>query len=154
MFFAAPAQFETSIDQRPEDFAIERFLDEVKRLAADRPDQLLVEIVDTAGHQDDFQSWKARLQSRHQLEAVQIRHPDVDDCQLGMELAGHRQRIARETGSDHVMVFTQHAVDRAKHAWLVVHDQDARLSHDPCACGCDTACGTTTWTCVPLPGSL
>jgi len=36
-----------------------------------------------------LQSWKARLQPRHQLEAVQVRHPDVDDGQFGMELGGH-----------------------------------------------------------------
>src|SRR5262245_51073138 len=100
MFFTTPAQLETAIDQRPEDFAIEGFLDEIERGAADRPDQLVVEIVDTAGHQDDFQSWKTRFQLRHQLEAVQIRHPDVDDGQFGMELAGHRQRLTRETSSD------------------------------------------------------
>ena len=154
MFLTAPAQLETSLHERPEDFAIERFLDEIKRRAADRPDQLFVEIVDAAGHQDDVQPRKSRFQLRHQLEAVQIGHPDVDNRQIRMKLAGHRQRITRQTRSDDVMVLAQYAVDSTKHAWFVVHDQNARRSHDPCACGCDAACGMSTWTCVPLPGSL
>ena len=154
MFLTTPSQLEASLHERPEDLAIERLLDEVERRAADGPDQLVVEIVDAAGHQDDVEPRKARFQLRHQLEAVQIGHPDVDDRQLRMKLAGHRQRITRQTRSDDVMVLAQHAVDGAKHAWFVVHDQDARRSHDPCACGCDTACGMSTWTCVPLPGSL
>ena len=59
-----------------------------------------------------------------------------------------------EPRADDLMVVAQHALDRAEHARLVVHDEDARRSHDHCGCGCDTACGTRTRTSVPLPGSL
>ena len=86
MILAAPPQLDAAFDQRPEHFAIERLLDEIERGAANGADQLLVEIVDAAGHQDHVEAGKARLQPRHQLEAVEIGHPDVDDRELGLEL--------------------------------------------------------------------
>ena len=71
-----------------------------------------------------------------------------------MKLVGQRQRFTRQSCADNVMVAAQHALDRAKHARFVVHDQDARRSHVRWTCGCSAASGTSTWTCVPLPGSL
>ena len=57
--------------------------------------------------------------------------------------------------ADDLMLFAQHALDRAQHSRLVVHDQDARRSHEQLRVRLrDAACGTRTWTCVPLPGSL
>ncbi len=154
MVLAPPAQLDAPFHERPEHLAIERFLDEVERGAADRPHQLLVEIVDAARHQDHVERRKACFQLRHQLEAVEIGHPDVDDRELGAETLGERQRLARQPRADDVMVLAQHALDRAEHARLVVHDEDARRPHDRCGCGSDTACGTSTRTSVPLPGTL
>ena len=83
MGFAPPLQLQTSLDKRLQHFTIEWFLNEIKRRTLDRPDQLLVEVIDAARHQDDVDFRKTRLQSRHQLEAVDVGHSDVDNRQLG-----------------------------------------------------------------------
>ena len=91
---------------------------------------------------------------KEELEAVQIGHPDVNNRNLRMELDGHGKSFPGRASSDDVMRPTQHALNGAKHAGFVVHDQNARRSHEHCACGCGAAWGTPTWTQVPLPGSL
>jgi len=90
MFLATPSQLDAAFDERLEHLAIERLLDEIERRAANRPHQLFVEIVDAAGHQDDVDRRKPRLQLRHELEAVEIRHPDVDDRELGVKFVRDR----------------------------------------------------------------
>ena len=67
----------------------------------------------------------SRLQPRHQLEAVELRHPDVEDGEVGLN---RRQwpgcRV--DDAADHVVDAAEHALDRAQHAGLVVDDEDAR----------------------------
>jgi hypothetical protein len=130
MFLAAPPQLDAALDERLQHFAIERLLDEIKRRAADGSHQLLVEIFDAAGHQNDIDRRKAGLQLRHQFEAVEIRHPDVDDRELRVKLVRNSERFARQARSDDAMLFAQHALDGAQHARLVVDDEDACRSHD------------------------
>ena len=125
MLLAAPSQFDTSLHQRFQHFAIERLLDEEERRTADRADQFAVEIVDAPGHQDDVEVREARLQLRHQLEAVEIRHPHVDNRELRMKLGGDGQRLARQVRADDMMSAAQHALDGAKHPGLIVDDENA-----------------------------
>src|SRR4029453_15521421 len=89
------------------------------------------------------------------LEAVQIGHPDIDDRQVRNELGGDGKRIARRTRAGDLIGPAQYPLNGAKHAGLVVDDQDSCRFHEYCGCGCcATACGTPMWTRVPLPGSL
>jgi hypothetical protein len=67
---------------------------------------------------------EARFQPRHQLEAVQIGHPDVDNRQLRIELHGEGQCIPGRARSDDVMGSAEHTLNGAKHAGFVVHDQN------------------------------
>ena len=136
MLLTTPPQLEAALDEGLQDLAIERLLNEIERRTADRPDQFLVQIVDAARHQDDVQLRKAGFQPRHQLEAVELRHPDVDDGQLRVEFGGHRHGIPGRAASDDVVRVAQHALDRAKHPRFVVHDQNPRPVHDGCTCWC------------------
>ena len=77
-----PPQLDAAVHQRPQDVAIERLLNEVEGGAADRAHELLVLVVDAAGHQDHVDVRVLRGQALHQLEAVQLRHPDVEDGQV------------------------------------------------------------------------
>ena len=143
-----PEQSEQLDQLQPEDTLIDRGVDDVLDEGYSPPEKWSAaeRFGNTAEEQAEGETLDQRLAQEQPEQSDEVNDDYLDDGEVGTELAGHRQRIARETSSDDVMVFAQHAVDRAKHAGLVVHDQDARLSHDPCACGCDTACGMTTWT--------
>ena len=124
MLFATPPQLETSFDQRLKDLPIERLLDEIERGAAEGPNQLLIQIVDAARHEDDVEFGKAGLQTRHQLEAVDLGHSDIDNGKVRIEPDGHRHGILGRAAADHLMRVAQHTLDGAQHARLVVHDHD------------------------------
>ena len=124
----APAQFEAPLDQRLQHFPVERLLDEVERPAANRANQLLIEIVEAARHQDDVDVGLVRLQPDHQLEAVQSGHSDVEDDEVRIELGGERHGVCRGLTPHHAVHAAQHALDGTDHAGLVIDHQDARWS--------------------------
>ena len=99
---------------------------------------------------------KARLQPRHQLEAVEIGHPDVDNREVRAGTRAASDSASRdEPRADHLMVVAQHALDGAQHARFVVHDEDARRSHDHCALRLRHRLrNARRGRRVPLPGSL
>src|SRR5262245_22679326 len=90
VILTTPAQLETALDERQQNIAVERLLDEVERRTAQSPNELFVKIVEAAGHQDHVHVRKTRLQLRHQLEAVEIGHADVEDRELRFQLFGKR----------------------------------------------------------------
>jgi len=86
-------------------------------------------VVDTTGHQDHVDVRVLRLQRVHQREAVEPRHPDVQNGHIGIEAGGQLQGLARRGAGRHLVQGSQAAVNGAQHAWLVVYDEDARWSH-------------------------
>ena len=71
-------------------------------------------------------SGKRGFQPRHQLEAVQIGHPDIDNRQVRNELGGDGQTASfDERVPSTWWVVAQNPLDGAKHARLVVHDENA-----------------------------
>ena len=110
VFVAAPAQLDAAVDQRLQHVAIERLLDEVEGGAADGAHELLVLVVDAAGHQDDVDVGVQRLQTRHQLEAVELRHADVENGEVGSAVG----RDARSASRDEPLLITWCAAPRTR----------------------------------------
>ena len=99
-------------------------------------------------------SAELRFEPRHQLEAVQLRHPDVDNREVRVDSSSLHQGISGRPRSDHVMRRAEHTLDRVKHSRIVVDHENSGRSHTCCGCDCVAACGSAMSTRVPLPASL
>src|SRR5262245_3025420 len=152
---AAPAQLETAIHQRLQHFTIKRFLNEIKGSSTNGANELLIEVVEAAGHHDDVDPGMIGLQPGHQLESVEFGHADVKKSDVRLELRGERDGLPGRLTPGHSVQATQHAFYCADHPWFVVHDENTgSVLHTAARAAGTGTHGTVTRIRVPLCCSL
>src|SRR5439155_23604562 len=93
MLLETKSKIETSLNQGLKPLSIKRLLNEIERRTADGPNELLVHIIDAAGHENDVQLGHAGFQPAHQLEPIHFGHADIHNRQRGIELERQRNGV-------------------------------------------------------------
>ena len=103
----------------------ERLLDEIDGAELHRPDRALH--LAMAGHHDHRPVDLAALQLLHHVEAVGLRHAQIEQDAAGLEIAERFEEIgagAERIGAD--LGRAQHVAQRTANVAIVVHDIDVR----------------------------
>ena len=106
----------------------------ISALGAGIAGAITVEVIDAACHQDHVDLRKTRLQSGHQLEAIDFGHSDVDNRQGGEKFYGERDGVFRRARSTHVMRVAENPFHRSKNPRLIVDHENPRSRHDAWTC--------------------
>ena len=157
MLLPAPPQLEASLDQRPEHVAIEGLLDEVEGRASNRPHQLLVQIVDAAGHQDDVQlaaggTFSRAISSKPSISGIRMSMI----ARSGLTLGGDQPAASFDERRSDARDATHPAHARPREACPARRPprEFANRLMTCCAVDCAAACGNVMSTRVPLTGLL
>src|SRR5215469_1278603 len=71
------SQLKASFNKAEQHAAVEWFLKKVECILPNRPDKLCIELMDTAGHENNIQFGIKRLQLFHQLEPIHLGHLNI-----------------------------------------------------------------------------
>src|SRR5262249_50353410 len=87
-------QFEAPVDKSEQQLTIEGLLQKVERIFTNRANQLRIEFVNAAGHENNIHFRVHRPQLFRQVEAIQLRHLNVQDGEIWLKSVRYRNGFA------------------------------------------------------------
>src|SRR5215468_6732741 len=88
------SQLKAPFNKAEQHTAVEWFLKKVECILPNRPDELCIELMDTAGHENNIQLGIKGLQLFHQLEPIHLGHLNIQDGNVRLKRLCHSKSIA------------------------------------------------------------